>query len=115
MGTCARIPGSDLGYIYLYLTLPCHLATPATTKEKAWGKLLVWDSHMVSWVPFPRYYSGLHESSGIAASTLAEVYRFKLWFHVADLNWRQAQLFICMYVDLSWELLQAALIAGPVS
>lgn len=41
-------------------------------------------------------YSCLHQASGIVASTLAEVYRFELWFHVADLNWRQAQLFICM-------------------
>ncbi|KAL8715305.1 MAG: hypothetical protein Q9225_006429 [Loekoesia sp. 1 TL-2023] len=36
---------------------------------------------------------------GIVASTLAEVYRFELWFHVADLNWRQAQLFICIIVE----------------
>ncbi|KAL8786222.1 MAG: hypothetical protein Q9213_002911 [Squamulea squamosa] len=36
---------------------------------------------------------------GIIASTLAEVYRFKLWFNDADLNWQDAQLFICIIVE----------------
>ena len=33
---------------------------------------------------------------GIVASTLAEVYRFKLYFDASDSNWRQSQVFICV-------------------
>ncbi|KAL8851306.1 MAG: hypothetical protein Q9221_003751 [Calogaya cf. arnoldii] len=36
---------------------------------------------------------------GIVASTLAEVYRFKQWFHREDLNWHEAKLFICIIVE----------------